>query len=46
MASQINSEELAVALLEMFPSLPNPEHQPIAFQYYVNMFMYYKKMEK
>lgn len=45
------TDEQALALynemLEYFDGrLPNLEHQPISFAYYVKMFKYYKQMKE
>lgn len=33
-------EEHVDRVLEMFPNIPNPEHEPIKFQYYLNVYKY------
>ena len=36
------TDEEIQEFIEMFPNLPNPEHYPMCFEWYVKLFWYYK----
>jgi hypothetical protein len=33
-------EQHVEKILEMFPNIPNPEHEPIKFAYYLRLYKY------
>jgi hypothetical protein len=39
-------EEKIKEFYEMFPCVPNPEHYPKTFQYYVKVFLSKKRVEE
>ena len=42
---KLNDKEIK-ELKEMYPNCPNPKHHPIGFQYYLGMYLYFRKSSK
>ena len=40
MITDSQAEQIYEAMLEMWPHLPNPDHEPKRFEYYMKMFKY------